>query len=54
MFKTAYMKFNAPSAQHLFLSTVLFTDEAHFDTDSIINIHNQHLLAEENPHGGPF
>lgn len=47
----SYMKFKAPSAQHLFLSTVLFTDEAHFDTYSNVNIHNQHLLAEENPHG---
>jgi hypothetical protein len=29
---------------------VLFTDEACFGRDGIINIHNQHQWAEENPH----
>jgi hypothetical protein len=35
---------------HLFLSSVLFTDEAHFSRDGIINIHNQNM-TEENPCG---
>jgi hypothetical protein len=30
---------------------VLFTGEARFDRDGIINIYNQHQWAEENPHG---
>jgi hypothetical protein len=30
---------------------LLFTDEARFLTDGIINIHNKHKWAEENPHG---
>jgi hypothetical protein len=30
---------------------VLFTDEAHFGRDGIINIHNQHQWAGENPYG---
>lgn len=34
-----------------FVSFVLFTDEASFNRDGIINFHNQHLWAEENPYG---
>jgi hypothetical protein len=30
---------------------MLFTDEARFDTDGIINVHNQHQWVKENPHG---
>jgi hypothetical protein len=36
------------SAEHFFVSSVLFADEARFGIDSIINIHNQHQWAEEN------
>jgi hypothetical protein len=39
------------SAEHFFVSSVLFTDEAHFSRYAIINIHNQHQWEEENPHG---
>jgi hypothetical protein len=34
------------SVGHFFVSSVLFTDEARFGRDSIINIHNQHQWAE--------
>lgn len=34
-----------------FLNGVLFTDEASFSRDSIRNFHNNHLWADENPHG---
>lgn len=34
-----------------FLSHVLFTDEASFSREAIINYHNNHLWAEDNPHG---
>jgi hypothetical protein len=34
------------SAEHVFVS-VLFTDQARFDREVIINIHNQHQWAEE-------
>ena len=34
-----------------FLNGVLFTDEANFGRQSIQNFHNNHLWAEENPHG---
>lgn len=30
---------------------ILFTDEANFSRNSIINFHNNHIWAEENPHG---
>lgn len=33
-----------------FLTNVLFTDEATFTRDGIINYHNTHVWAEENPH----
>lgn len=33
-----------------FLSQVLFTDEASFSRNAIINFHNNHMWAEENPH----
>lgn len=33
-----------------FLKQVLFTDEANFSRESIINYHNNHLWSEENPH----
>jgi hypothetical protein len=39
------------SVQYFFVSILLFTDDAHFDVDSIINIHNQHQEAEKNPQG---
>jgi hypothetical protein len=39
------------SAENVFVSSVLFTNEAHFGRNCIINIHNQHQWAEENPHG---
>jgi hypothetical protein len=45
------MRFNARSSEHSFVSSVLFTDEALFGRDGIINIHNQHQQAEDNPHG---
>lgn len=32
-----------------FLSHVLFTDEASFSRDAIINFHNNHIWAEDNP-----
>lgn len=34
-----------------FLNGVLFTDEANFGRQCIRNFHNNHLWAEENPHG---
>lgn len=33
-----------------FLEQVLFTDEANFSREAIINFHNNHVWAEENPH----
>ena len=33
-----------------FLSRILFTDEACFSRNSIINYHNNHIWAENNPH----
>lgn len=34
----------------LFSSTILFTDEAGFTRDGVVNFHNQHVWADENPH----
>jgi hypothetical protein len=34
----------------LFAGRILFTDEACFSQDGIINSHNMHIWAEENPH----
>lgn len=34
-----------------FLGNILFTDEASFSRDCIRNFHNNHLWADENPHG---
>lgn len=34
-----------------FINRVLFTDEAGFSRDGVINSHNLHIWAEENPHG---
>jgi hypothetical protein len=39
------------SAEHIFISSVLSTDEAPFARDGIINIRNEYQWAEENPHG---
>ena len=33
------------------LSSILFIDEAIFDRDGIINLHNRHLWATDSPHG---
>lgn len=33
-----------------FLSCILFTDEACFSRNSIMNFHNNHIWADENPH----
>lgn len=33
-----------------FISTILFTDEAGFHQDGIVNFHNNHVWAGENPH----
>lgn len=33
-----------------FLSRILFTDEAQFTRDGVVNFHNVHVWAEENPH----
>ena len=33
-----------------FLSQIIWTDESNFNQDGIVNIHNQHYWAEENPH----
>jgi len=33
-----------------FALLILFTDESCFTRDGIINVHNQHVWAEENPH----
>lgn len=33
-----------------FLQKILFTDEAGFTRDGIVNFHNNHVWAEENPH----
>jgi hypothetical protein len=35
----------------LFHPSILFTDEAGFTRDGIINFHNSHMWADENPHG---
>jgi hypothetical protein len=37
-------------AEHFFVSSAHFTDEARFDRDGIINIHNQHQWSEDNLH----
>lgn len=42
---------NKCNLNHSFHSSVLFTDEAGFTRDGIINFHNNHLWADENPHG---
>jgi hypothetical protein len=39
------------SAEHFFVSSLLFTNEAHFDRDSIINIYKLHQWTEENHYG---
>jgi hypothetical protein len=44
------MIFSARSAEHFFVSSGFFTDDALFGRDGI-DIHNQHQWAEENPHG---
>lgn len=33
-----------------FLSLILFTDEAGFSRDGVLNIHNMHYWSDENPH----
>ena len=33
-----------------FLSKILFTDEANFSRNAIMNFHNNHIWADENPH----
>jgi hypothetical protein len=33
-----------------FLPNILFTDEANFSRDAIMNFHNDHFWADENPH----
>lgn len=33
-----------------FLSKVLFTDEANFSRTGLVNLHNTHIWADENPH----
>lgn len=33
-----------------FLRNILFTDEANFSRDAIVNFHNDHFWADENPH----
>jgi hypothetical protein len=45
--KNFYRCFIQRSAEHFFVSSVLFADEAPFGTDDIINIHNKHHWAEE-------
>jgi hypothetical protein len=39
------------TVQPPFLSSILFTDEAGFCRDGIINFHNNHFWADVNPHG---
>jgi hypothetical protein len=34
----------------LFVSSVLFTDEAAFTRNGTMNFHNNHMWGEENPH----
>lgn len=41
----------ACAANPLFLPSVLFTDEAGFTRNGIVNFHNSHRWHEENPHG---
>jgi hypothetical protein len=38
-------------AEHLFVSSVFFTDGTCFGRYCTINIHNQHQWAKENHHG---
>lgn len=33
-----------------FIQKILFTDEAGFTRDGVVNFHNNHIWAEENPH----
>jgi hypothetical protein len=33
-----------------FVSNILFTDEARFTRDGVVNVHNTHVYAHENPH----
>jgi hypothetical protein len=46
-----YWCFVQRSVENVFVSSVLFTDEAHFGSDGIINIRNQHQWAEEKSPG---
>jgi hypothetical protein len=43
--------FYSTISEYFTISSMLFTDEARFSTYGIINVHNQHQWAEENPHG---
>jgi hypothetical protein len=40
------MRFRAPSAEHLFIPSELFTDRARFGGDGIVSIHNHHQWAD--------
>jgi hypothetical protein len=44
-------RFCSTKCEHFFATSVLFIYDAHCSRNGIINIHNQHLWAEENPHG---
>jgi hypothetical protein len=48
--KMSFMRFNARNAEHFFALSVLLTDVTRSSTDGIVNIHNQHQWAEDNPH----
>lgn len=41
---------NQQAENPLFISNILFTDEASFTRNGINNFHNRHVWAEENPH----
>lgn len=41
---------NQQAGNRVFISNILFTDEASFTRDGINNFHNRHVWAEENPH----
>jgi hypothetical protein len=49
--ENVFLMFCSSNCGNSFISSVLIWEEAHFIKDGIINIHNQHQLAEENPHG---
>lgn len=41
---------NFHNGDRIFLSSILFTDEARFGVEGVFNLHNEHCWCDENPH----